>query len=212
MRGGMNNLQLLLLAAIGVSLVVTFVMKLPRASRKSARSILGSAQWLDDSSADGSLVKLRGVVKMRDHGERFLSPLSDNRCVIVRVRVAVRHGRVDPRAKLVDDLKIMPFLIEDDDGKVLVDATAAALDITPLKSTKWTVPKKKQLLADLGHENANPDASDFEETLVEVGATVVVAGTLKRKDTDPKERLVGDAEHPIAIALERVRTDIANEP
>lgn len=207
----MNTLQIVILGAVGVSLVVTFVMKMPRTNRKPARKILAAASWLDDTTADGALVKVRGVVKMRDHGERFMSPLSENRCVVVRVRVAIRHGR-NPRSKLVDKLQIMPFVIEDDDGKLPVDATAAELDIPPLRSTKWAVPRKKQLLAELGHEDANAEASDFEETLVEVGATVVLAGKLQRHDTEPKERIVGDAEHPIAIALERVRSNIEAEP
>ena len=107
-----NTIQVLLLAALGVSLVATFVMRMPSASRSRARKLLAQAEWLDDDAADGTYVKVRGVVATRAHGERFLSPLTKNRCVVMRLRAAVRRGR-DPRSKLVVDLKIMPFVIED---------------------------------------------------------------------------------------------------
>jgi hypothetical protein len=194
-----NTLQILLFVALGISVVVGFIMKMPSASRRDARKQLASADWLDDNSVDGAPVKVTGVVKMREHGERFISPLSEDRCVAVRVRVQVRHG-VDPRAKLVENLKIMPFVVEDEGGKVLVEAEHALLDIQPVKQARYTMPRKNQLLNELGHDTANSAKSEFEETLVEVGATVTVAGTLAK---DPL-RIVGTKERPIAIKLERV--------
>lgn len=209
----MNTLQMLLLGAVGVSLVVTFIMKMPSASRRSARKLLSDASWLDDDSADGAIVKVTGVVKMREHGERFVSPLSETRCVILRLRVLVRHG-VNPRAKLVEDVKIMPFVVEDQDGKVLVDAEHAVLDIPPVKVSQATAgPRKGQVLADLGHESANSKASEVEETVVEVGATITVAGTLAKTagEGEASPRIVGTKERPIAVRVERV-FDVANEP
>jgi hypothetical protein len=197
----MNTIQVLLLAAIGVSLVVTFIMKMPSADRRRARKVLAEAPWLAEDSADGAMVKLTGVVRMRDHGERFISPLNEDRCVVLRLRVLVRHGR-DPRAKLVEDFKIMPFHIEDEDGKVLVEADNAILDLAPSKLSRNVRPRKNTLLTDLGYEDANSEASEFEETIVEVGATVTLAGTLAK---DP-ERIVGTKERPIAVRLERVVT------
>lgn len=208
----MTTIQLLLVAAIGVSLVVSFIMKMPSASRRQARKLLGSTDWLTDDSADGAMVKVTGVVRMREHGERFVSPLSENRCVVLRLRVLVRHG-VDPRAKLVEKLEIMPFVLEDEDGKLLVDAQHALLDIPPVKQSRSAGPRKSQLLTDLGYDNANSGASDIEETLVEVGGRVTIAGTLAKQqgDTDLPLRIVGTAEHPIAIKLERA-IDIGPAP
>ena len=217
----MNTMQMLLIAAIGVSLVVTFIMKMPSADRRSARKLLSATPWLAADSADGAMVKVTGVVKMREHGERFVSPLSENRCVILRLRVLVRHGR-DPRAKLVEDFKILPFVVEDADGKLLVDAEHAVLDIAPVKQSRHAGPRKNQLLTDLGHDTANSQQSEFEETIVEVGATITLAGTLAKqapkaedaaalRDTDAAVRLVGTKEHPIAIRIERV-VDQTNEP
>jgi hypothetical protein len=203
-----NTLQLVALVALGISLVATVVMRMPRAGdRKRAKKLLDAADWLDEKSPEGAIVKVQGVVRMRDHGERFVSPISEERCVVLRVRVQVRHG-VDPRAKLVEKLDIMPFMIEDADGKLLVEATHAVLDISPHKKSDKASPKKDQLLSELGYESASSSKSEFEETMVEVGATVTLAGKLAK---DP-ERIVGDADAPIAIKVERVRADIEAEP
>jgi E3 Ubiquitin ligase len=207
-----NTIQVLILAALGVSLVATFVMRMPSANRSRARKLLAQAEWLDDDTADGTYVKVRGVVAMRAHGERFLSPLTKNRCVVMRLRAAVRHGR-DPRSKLVENLKIMPFVIEDENGTMPIEATAAELDVATFKSSKWTPADKRQVLMDLGHDRANPEASQVDETLVEIGQTVTVAGKLQKSEREPKKRLVGDAEQPIAIAIERVRDrDLSADP
>jgi hypothetical protein len=207
-----NTFQLLALGALAASLVVTFVMRMPSANRSRARKLLAQAEWLDDDAADGAYVKVQGVVKVRAHGERFLSPLTKNRCVVLRLRAAVRHGS-NPRSKLVESLKIMPFVIEDETGSMPIDATAAELDVSALRSSKWTPADKRQVLIELGHASANAEKSTVEETLVEVGQTVTVAGKLQNSDREPKHRLVGDAEHPIAITIERSRDrDLSAEP
>src|SRR5689334_10729266 len=156
-------------------------MRMPSTSRSRARKLLAQAEWLDDHAADGALLKVRGVVKARAAGERFLSPLTKNRCVVMRLRAAVRHGR-NPRMKLVENVKIMPFLIEDDSGGMLVDATAVELDLPVFASPKWKAADKREVLIELGHPTANADASHVDETLIEVGQTVTVAGTLKHGD------------------------------
>jgi len=207
-----NTLQLIVLGVLGVSLIATFVMRMPSASRGRARKLLAQAEWLDDDAANGAFVKIRGVVKVRAPGERFLSPITKNRCVAVRLRAAVRHGS-DPRSKLVETLKVMPFLLEDDNGSIPIEATAAELDIAPFKSAKWKPADKRELLIEIGHASANADKSHVDETLVEVGQTVTVAGKLEKSETEPKLRLVGDAEHPIAIAIERARDrDLTADP
>ena len=203
----MNTIQLLLLAAIGVSLVVSFVMKMPSASRRGARKLLASAEWLDEDSADGSPVKVSGVVKMREHGERFVSPISETRCVVLHTRVLVRHGQ-SPRAKLVEKFEIKPFIVEDEDGgKLLVEATDALLDVAPVKQNNKPKPRKSAYLMELGFSDANTTRSEFEERLVEVGARVTVAGKLQKQPL----QIVGSKDQPIAVRLERLR-DLSHEP
>lgn len=214
-------MQILLLVALGLSLVVGVITKMPSADRRNARKLLAETPWFDDDIADGAAVKVTGVVKVREHGERFISPLSDNRCVVMSVRVHVRHGR-DPRAKLVENFKIMPFVVENEGRKLLVDGEHALLDIKPVVQSRHAFSRKNQLLIELGFATANSARSEFKKTIVELGATVTVAGTLAKqtprpdqavayRDTDPPLRIVGTKERPIAIKLERV-TNLAAEP
>ena len=67
------------------------------------------------------------------------------------------------------------------------------------------LPRVGHALIELGHASANAEASVVEETLVQVGQTVTVAGKLQKSDKEPKLRLVGDADHPIAITIDRAR-------
>lgn len=203
----MTTPQILLIAAAGLSVVVGFIMKMPAADRRAARKRIAATDWLDDDSADGAQVKVTGVVKVRDHGERFVSPLSETRCVVQRIRVLVRRGQ-DPRAKLIQDLKIMPFVVERDGERVLVDAAHAILDVAPMPPSKAAQPLKAQLLTQLGHEGANAAKSEFEETVVELGKTVTVVGTFVKADN----KITGTLENPIAIRIERVLSSVEDEP
>ena len=67
----------------------------------------------------------------------------------------------------------------------------------------------RKLLAEVGHQDASASTSRCEETVVEVGATVTVAGTLV---TSPAIKIVGDDANPIVIRSERVHADVANRP
>ena len=167
---------------------------------------MAQAQWLDADSRDGALVKVTGKVHTREAGERFVSPLAESRCVALHMRALVRRGR-SPRGEMVEKLQIKPFMIEDDGSKMLVDATHALLDLSPARLPKTADVRK--LFAEVGHQDANPSTSRCEETVVEVGATVTVAGTLV---TSPAIKIVGDEANPIVIRSERVHADLANEP
>ena len=206
----MNKLRIIIFIGVGISLLYSLikaiVLRMPGRSRASARKRLAQAQWLDTDSRDGALVKVTGKVQTRDAGERFVSPLAETRCVALHMRALVRRGR-SPRGKMVEVLQIKPFVLEDDGGKVLVEATHALLDLSPARPPKSADLRK--LFSEVGHEDANASTSRCEETFVEVGATVTVAGTLV---TSPALKIVGDEANPIAIRSERVRADIANEP
>jgi hypothetical protein len=206
----MNKLRIILLigAAISLlySLIKSIVLRMPARSRDSAHKRMAQAQWLDADSRDGTLVKVTGRVHTREPGERFVSPLAESRCVALHMRALVRQGR-SPRGEMIEKLQIKPFAIEDDGRKVLVDATHALLDLSPVRPPKTADVRK--LLAEVGHQDANASTSRCEETVVEVGATVTVAGTLV---TSPAIRIVGDEANPIVIRSERVHANIANEP
>jgi hypothetical protein len=135
-----------------------------------------------------------------------VSPLAESRCVALHMRALVRRGR-SLRGEMSEKLQIKPFVVKDDGSKVLVDATHALLDLSPTRPPKTADLRK--LLAEVGHPDANTSTSRGEETVVELGATVTVAGTLV---TSPELKLVGDEANPIVIRTERVHTNVANEP
>ena len=206
----MNNIRIIIFIGAGLSLlyslVQAIVLRMPGRSREPARKRMAEAKWLDADSADGALVKIAGKVHTKEAGERFVSPLGETRCVVLHVRALARRGR-SPRGELVEKLQIKPFTIEEDGKKLLVEATHALLDIAPASPPKAADMRK--LLAEVGRSDANASTSRCEETVVEIGSTVTVAGTLVRS---PVTKLVGDEANPIVIRSERVHADLANEP
>jgi hypothetical protein len=206
----MNTLRIIILIGVGISLayslIKSIVLRMPGRSRESARKRMAQAEWLDADSRDGALVKVTGKVHTREAGERFVSPLAESRCVALHMRALVRRGR-SPRGEMVEKLQLKPFMIEHDGRKMLVDATHALLDLAPARPPKSADLHK--LFAEVGHQDANASTSRCEETVVEVGATVTIAGTLV---TSPALKLVGDEANPIVIRSERVHSAVANEP
>jgi hypothetical protein len=206
----MNKLRILLLIGAGISLlyslIKSIVLRMPGRSRDSARKRMAQAQWLDADSREGTLVKITGKVRTREAGERFVSALAESRCVALHMRALVRRGR-GPRGEMVEKLEIYPFVIDDDGNKVLVDATHALLDISATRPSKDADARK--LFAKIGAQDANASTSRCEETVVEVGATVTLAGTLV---TSPVIKIVGDEANPIVIRSERAHLDISNQP
>ena len=206
----MNNLRIIIFIGVGLSLlyslVQAIVLRMPGRSRESARKRIAEAGWLDTESRDGALVKLTGKIHTREAGERFVSPLAELRCVVLHTRALARRGR-SPRGEMVEKLQIKPFLIESDGTKLLVEATHALLDLAPVRPPKTADARK--LLADVGRHDANASTSRCEETVVEVGATVTVAGTLA---TSPVRKLVGDEANPIVVRSERVHADLDSAP
>jgi hypothetical protein len=206
----MNNLRIILLIGVGISLLYSLikaiVLRMPARSRDNARKRLAQAEWFDADSRDGALVKVTGKVQTREPGERFVSPLAETRCVALHMRALVRRGR-SPRGEMIEKLQIKPFVIQHDGQKLLVDATHALLDLSPARPPKSADVHK--LYTEVGHQDANAETSRCEETFVEVGTTVTVAGTLV---TSPEMKLVGDEANPIVIRGERVLADAADAP
>ena len=168
------------------------------------RSLLSSASWLGDGAKDGELVKLTGVVRTSEPGARLMAPISKIRCVALRIRAQPRRG-LDPRSKLVERIEYKPFELEDAEGRVSIEPTEVLFDVSPLKEGKLDASGRANVLSDLGHAGANTAKSNVEETVLEIGATVTIAGTLAT--IDGKHRLVG----PIACVAERI-VDLSNEP
>jgi len=203
---GTLRIVIIIAAAIGLaaSIVWSILTRMPGAARGRARKLLSSASWLGAESKDGELVKLTGIVRAREAGERLMSPISNIRCVALRIRAQPRRG-LDPRAKLVEKVDFKPFDLEDEDGRVPIEPENVLFDISPLAPSKPDASGRSNVLADLGHGGASSAKSNIEETVIEIGTTVTVAGTLAT--VDGTQRLVGD----IACAVER-RLDRSHAP
>lgn len=204
----MKTIRIVLLIGAAVSLVISllwsFFTRLPGASRSRARKMLSSADWLGADSKDGELVKVSGVVRTREAAERLMSPISNIRCVALRIRAQPRRG-LDPRAKLVEKIDFKPFELEDADGRVVIEPTEVLFDVAPQPQSKPDASGRAAVLSDLGHADANTAKSNIEETVLALGANVTIAGTLA--SADGKHRLVG----PIACTVERT-VDRSNDP
>ena len=204
----MRTLRIVVLIGAAISLVVSliwsFLTRMPGAARGQARKLLSSASWLGEASKDGELVKLTGIVRTRDPEARLMSPISKIRCVALRLRAQARRG-LDPRAKFVEKIEHKPFDLEDAEGRVSIDPAEVLFDVSPVKAGKLDVGERANVLAELGHADADTTKSNIEETVLEIGATVTLAGTLAI--VDGKHRLVG----PVAFAAERI-VDLSNEP
>ena len=204
----MKIIRIVVLIGAAISLVVSliwsFLTRMPRANRGRARKLLSSASWLGEGTKDGELVKLTGVVRTSEAGARLMAPISKIRCVALRIRAQPRRG-LDPRAKLVEKIEYKPFELEDAEGRVSIEPTEMLFDVSPLKEGKLDASGRASILAELGHADANTAKSNVEETVLEIGATVTIAGTLAT--VDGKHRLVG----PIACAAQRI-VDLSNEP
>lgn len=190
--------------ALLISLIWSFLTRMPGAARGRAKKLLASADWLGEKSKDGELVKLTGIVRTRDVDGRLMAPISKIRCVALRLRAQARRG-LDPRAKLVEKIDYKPFDLEDEEGRVAIDPAEVLFDVSPVSQGKPDASAKAAVLADVGHPGASTEKSNVEETVLEVGATVTIAGTLAT--VDGKHRLVG----PIAVVAKRV-VDLSNEP
>ena len=190
--------------SLAVSLIWSFLTRMPRAARGPARKLLSSASWLGEGAKDGELVKLTGIVRTSDAGGRLMAPISKIRCVALRIRAQARRG-LDPRARFVEKIEYKPFELEDAEGRVSIEPTEVLFDVSPLRVGKPEASERANVLSDLGHADANTAKSNIEETVLEIGVTVTIAGTLAT--IDGKHRLVG----PIACAAER-GVDLSNEP
>ncbi len=209
-------MEALIIAGMATCVLALVALKLVGdPERKHARRVIAAAPELADDSPDGAMVRVTGVVRAIDYGERFISPLSEARCVVYRTRVSARRGNF-AYASLHDEQHIRAFVLERGTAPpIVIDSARAVLDVAPAKLSRGFT-RKVELLRTLGLHDANAAQSQFEEVVVELDATVTIAGTLARtlgsaprdgerpyrEGAAPTLCLVGDQAHPIAIRVE----------
>lgn len=182
--------------------------------RRRARRELNEKSRLGTTSPEGELVRVTGVVEILD--ETVEAPLSGRACVVSRSRVLPIRKLTSHAQRPKESFAIVPFIIDRGaEGRVLVEGTHALLDLAPLKlkRTKIDPQRRARFLAVHGLVMRDMSRALFDETIVEPGARISVAGLLMkdmptepaaeergfRDSAPPNLRLAGNVEHPLVI-------------
>ena len=198
--------------------------------RRRAHRELVSKPALDASIAEGTVVRVTGVVRVL---ERTLeAPLSGATCVVVRSQVRAKgFGLAALRPK--ETVTMVPFLLErEGEGTVSIEGVHVLLDLKPLslarphRKNETERARRQQFVLAHGFNTrqARRAAFAFWETIVEPGMTVSVAGLMMKdvgepppvgeelgfRDTAaPARRLAGNVEHPLVIGAPVDRKQLA---
>ncbi len=194
-------------AAIGVGRKVL--------ERRRARRALRKQVPIDSTTEEGITVRATGIARVAD--ETIVAPLSGRKCIVVRSRVFAGKGFTAMAAKPRETIAMVPFILDRGElGEIRVEGEHVLLDLKPLAMKRKDIDLDRQLafmaLHGVGareHGNAN-----FEETLVEPGDRITVAGLVMKdvvaepidesergfRDALPtRVRLAGNVDHPLAI-------------
>ena len=182
-------------------------------ARRRVRQELKARPVLDPSTADGSVVRVTGIVKML---EPLTAPLSGKPCVVYVSRVDPTNWVVRGAARrgLRETTVVSPFLVDrGPEGMVLVEGSHAILDWPPQKLKPRDRIREEQFMLASGVPLKERARARFEETIIEEGARVSVAGLIMLDPAEaptPEERsfrdapaaslrLTGNVDHPLAI-------------
>jgi hypothetical protein len=163
---------------------------------------------LDDDAREGDLVFVEGIVRALD--ETLVAPLSGRECVAYRSRVS--DPRTGPFGRQ-ETMQVRPFAIDRDDeeGTIVVDSERAIFGVPPQRLVPRNLDRETSFLA--RHAISKMRHGGFSEVLVELGARVVVGGTLVLVPRDeppmnergfrdlppPDPQLVGNRGTPLVI-------------
>ena len=175
-----------------------------RMRRRSKR-----APALSAATVDGTLAQITGRVRAID-GAILAAPATGTPCVAYSIRV-YEPSRAEPGALAVnkpfDCLELVPFVVECELGRVIVDCPFAELAgfsvhrANQMHEVHWT---------DFCDARGLSPASVGEETIVEPGAVITVVGTSLRRQIAPGREtgfretstelcLVGDFDRPLLL-------------
>jgi hypothetical protein len=183
--------------------------------RRRARRELRDKAPLAPTSREGNVLRVTGLVRVAEH--TLTAPLSDRACVVVRSRVRSGGGFVARAQRPYETLAMVPFVLDRGaDGLVRIEGEHVLLDIAPLKLRRQDidVTRRQQFLARHGISHREAGRALFDETTIEAGMRVSVAG-LMMKDLGDEAladergfrddavkitlRIAGNVEHPIVI-------------
>jgi hypothetical protein len=171
------------------------------------RRELAKPPTLDQATLEGTVVQVTGTVRAVD--ELLIAPLSGKSCVLYRSLLTLLGVPDSPLARTDGNSR---FVIETEDGPVLVDSQHAVLDIAPVRGLKVTKARREQFRLRRG-ARGDSQLNGFKEYVVAPGDMVSVVGVMMldpateppsaesgfRDDPPPERRLTGNAEHPIIV-------------
>lgn len=182
-------------------------------ARRAVRRELRERPPLDGKTAEGSVVRVTGTVRVL---EPLTAPLSGKPCAVYCARVDATNWIVRGAARrgLREVTGVSPFLVDrGPEGTVLVDGSHAVLDVPAHSLHKGDWQRQEQFMLANGVPVKERSRARFEEMLVEDGARVSVAGLIMldpaeapgaeerafRDAPPPSLRLTGNVDHPLAI-------------
>jgi hypothetical protein len=172
---------------------------------------------------ENTVGRVAGVV--RTLGEPLTAPLSGRVCVYYVAKV---EDNANPRNTLLVEEKGVPFIVEDDSGRAVIDPTNAKVTLvfdheSDTVNSTWTTPEQEALLvrygiSSKGFMGAKP--MHFSEAIIESGEKVAVLGSGIRdhdhertmqsgyRDAPPTLlRLTSSARYPLLISDIRETTE-----
>ncbi len=182
----------------------------PIIERRRVRRDFAAATDLASDATEGTFVCAVGVVRALDR--TILASLSKRPCVIGCSRAWSPPSAIGKFGAPYESMAFVPFLLERPGASpIIVDGDYVRLDLPRLRGVKFKRDARKALLDE--HRVADRGIPSFDETILEVGARVRVAGLLMkdldqrdatergfRDDVPPTLRLTGRLAQPVLIS------------
>jgi len=184
--------------------------------RVRARRALREKPVLAASSPEGTWVRVTGVVRVAD--ETLVAPLSGVTCVVFRARITAGRNLARRAVRPREQLVMVPFVLDRGaEGTVAIEGRHVLLDVPRRNLRKLDRARGNQFALAQGVSLKDAARAIYEETVVEPGAMVSVAGLMMkdpatepapvstelgfREAPPPALRLAGNADHPLVIGV-----------
>jgi hypothetical protein len=180
--------------------------------RRRARRELREKPALVAASREGTWVRVTGVVRVDE--QTLEAPLSGVTCVVFRARITAGRHLARRAARPTQQLAMVPFVLDRGaEGAVSIEGEHALLDLPPRDLRKADRARRDRFALAQGVSLKEAARAIYEETVVEPGAVIAVAGMVMKdpvtapptaelgfRDAPPPAlRLAGNADHPLVI-------------
>lgn len=203
--------------ALWIGGVVVGVMTIRSArtyfDRRPARRTLAAAPPLVPTSPEGEIARATGVVRATE--TTMPAPLSGRRCVVARARIRINRQGFLGSGHPYETFAMVPFIVDVPLlGGVRVEGRYALLDLPARAMSKRTSTpgSRERMLADHILTESSRSSPSFDETIVEPGMVVSVAGVVMKEAArvpDAREQGYRDAGPPSFVLQGTVERPLA---